>query len=385
MPVDPLRYMDSQVDLEGEEAEAMGKLWEPFATSQLTRKDCSYADLLEMSATLGDFEKCVKAVRSFLVQEIFDDLWSKAHSAGVVASAQTLTLQSLFRFRNWITKPAGQGVLQAVQNKKKLVRAGGDVFLPDQIALLRLFQHQVDVRSREAKVVQEKRDKRLAELRLEMENVKQAAEDKLARIDRRSRPTSAYVPVDPIELRRLCWVEYVKDCNKRGLVPHPKSELNLEAATERFNAEVRQRHQLEFALTPGNKEKLLSFGRKELKKFEEKNERRQASTFRTAINVITGEQATEVSPAHSDEADEENPGGDSASEAEQDTNQAADDSAQVEIVETEGGSGHADQAPRRKKSRTHVRSPVITRHLQAGSSVRGAGSGAKARHRHRQK
>lgn len=148
---------------------------------------------------------------------------------------------------------------------------------------------------------------------------------------------------------------------------------------------MRQRHQLEFALTPGNKEKLISFGRKELKKFEEKNERRQASTFRTAINVILGEQAAEVPPVHPVEADEENPGGDSASEAEQDTDHAADESAEVEVVEAEGSGGHADQAPRRKKSRTHVRSPVITRHVQAGSAVRGDGSGAKARHRHRKK
>lgn len=385
MPTDPLRFMETEVDFEGEDAEAMGKLWEGFETSQLQRHNCNYTDLIEMNATLGDFERCVKALRSFLTQGIFDDLWSRAHSAGVVTSAQSMSLKSLFRFKNWITKPAGQGVLQNVQNKRKLARAGGDVFLPDQIALLKLFQHQVDVRSREVKVVQEKRDKKLAELRQEMEAVRAAAEDKLEKIDRRMRPVSRYAPLDTIELRKLCWAEYVNDCNKHHRIPNPKSETNLEAATERFGAEVRQRHQLEFALVPGNKDKLLTFGKKELKKFEDKNERRQVSSFRTAINVITGEQVAEIPPAHADEVNEEDSSGGSETETQHDQDTPAGESSEVQVVAPARGNRDADQTPRRKKARNDVRSPVLTRRLLAGSNVLRGHPSASASNRHGKK
>ncbi|AWI66281.1 fusion protein [Neurachne minor latent virus] len=287
MPVDPLRTIEETDELATEESNRIADLMNVFNESALTRAQCTRNDIIACHQTVDELDKCIRAVKSYVEQRTFDDLWTQAHNAGSVASAQVLTFRDLFRFKKFITSPAGQNVVRNVQAKKKLQRAGRTKHEADQVALTRLFTTQYEVRARGVTKDNGELDIKAAKIRARLEKINRKKEENIQKWDDRCPVVAGYQELTIAQVREEAWKMYLQQCAAEHRDPPPKSTRNLEAVAEKFGAEVKEDHLVQYCTNERVRAALISFGEEHIKNLEKEGTRRNVETFVTSWSSQT--------------------------------------------------------------------------------------------------
>lgn len=208
----------------------------------------------------------------------------KAYSAGVVVSAQTLTLRDLFKFGNWAISPSGQSTLRAFQHEQLNKAVKDNSEQERHMALLSLFTAQKEDRAARIAVSRAKRDKKVARLRRKIDKANKAYEDAVANIREKYPVPSGYVAPDAAFVREQCWNMCVAECQAEGRKPPPfsKNDRDLE---EKYGELVRDRHLLAYLRRPEVKEALLAYGREKLLTLRDQGNSRVFASFRGLVLV----------------------------------------------------------------------------------------------------
>lgn len=301
MPLDPLRFLERDSGSNAQDAAKMADLLLVFGDCHVIPTQCNVAALLEHNATIDDLEKVVKALKPFVDQRLFDSLWAKAFNAGLVLSAQQLSIRDMFRFQKWLSTVAGQAATRSVQQTLKLERAGKGKVTAEGTALLRLYQAQYDDRSRLLTQEMVVRDTKLAKYRRKMERARAKYETREAEIKQDFPVASLYEPLAPNLLKGRCWAKYVSMCNASGTEAVPKTSANLSIMVEKYGSDVKQEHLLEHCSLPANREMLLQYGAEKVKRLSDTGPERQLHTFRGYMAIASRGEAYDV-PAEQEDA-----------------------------------------------------------------------------------
>ncbi|AWI66280.1 coat protein [Neurachne minor latent virus] len=380
MPVDPLRTIEETDELATEESNRIADLMNVFNESALTRAQCTRNDIIACHQTVDELDKCIRAVKSYVEQRTFDDLWTQAHNAGSVASAQVLTFRDLFRFKKFITSPAGQNVVRNVQAKKKLQRAGRTKHEADQVALTRLFTTQYEVRARGVTKDNGELDIKAAKIRARLEKINRKKEENIQKWDDRCPVVAGYQELTIAQVREEAWKMYLQQCAAEHRDPPPKSTRNLEAVAEKFGAEVKEDHLVQYCTNERVRAALISFGEEHIKNLEKEGTRRNVETFRNLVVIANKGEVPEIPAAGASPVDDEDTRREDTPDPEYVEDQETGRRDEEQSSETEGDSGKKAEAAGTSRPRKRGRPTASTRREREAEAAREKGKSKKQRH-----
>lgn len=357
MPIDELRFLENDPAQRTADAAALREHMAVLSGSRILPEACDVDNMLLQGFTVDDIGKMAKSLKPFFDQKIFEDLWSKAHGAGIVISAQALTFGDLFHFKKWLTTPAGVHAVGLVQAQKKLTKAGKTVMTHQDVAVLRLFDSNVAEMKRGLKAKKEACDARVAELQAEIDECKK----KYAKAERkrgRAFPIAmGYKPQEENELKNACWDMYVLECDKAGTPVVQRSSDNLNIVKKKYGDRVKDDHKLAYAKMPDNYAGLIDYGKKKVLKAGKEGAVRSESSFRNLVTIISPEAAATLPPPLEGGVDDEPSDGEDPGAAVPDEGDAAKQPADAgTATETPSGGDQggttSEQAARNRKRKS---------------------------------
>lgn len=382
MATDKLRFLETEDSNRAADAQALAAHMLSLSDARIVASGCSYDEMLAAGFTLAEVGKLTKFLKGYIDQGIFEDLWAKAHQAGVVGSSVEMNFQGMSTFKTWMSKKAGQLALSFVQQKAKAVKMGGADLTPQDVSLVRLFDaHNAELRRR-LQGDQEKRDKAIAEANQAIEKAKRDYAKAEARFHKQYPVAAQFQDLKGPELVNKCWDIYILDCGKKGTVPVPRSNANLEIIKDQFQTQARDLHKRDYVRVPQNADAIVEYGKVKVRKLAKAGTSKAGNTFRNHLVIINPEIADEIPAVDEAGVDDENPDGDDPQDDQGDELPGDVPPEQGPIADAEEGDRRESRARNQRQSRKDKRKRAFTDAEQAPEKVPRTGDAGTSKHRH---
>ncbi|DAZ91016.1 TPA_asm: hypothetical protein [Gloriosa superba amalgavirus 1] len=256
----------------------------------------SVADMLRLNMVLKDVEKISRILKGYLDQNIFDDIFTAAKFCSVIPSAASISLENCLSMTEWLKKPEGKNQLENIMIKRRLVKSAGDEYSVAEISMVRLLEAQRLDRSNEVKKIETKKETAIAELMAQIEKVRQRAQRKVAKIDRRYPSAAGFPEPSALKIREVAWNLYIQYCDIHNVQRKEKTVQNLTIIGEEYRQKAIEQLTHEYCSNAAVRDDLILYGDRKIKLLKDANKNKDARRFRLLHATATGKSSAEVPP-----------------------------------------------------------------------------------------
>ncbi|DAZ91017.1 TPA_asm: fusion protein [Gloriosa superba amalgavirus 1] len=239
----------------------------------------SVADMLRLNMVLKDVEKISRILKGYLDQNIFDDIFTAAKFCSVIPSAASISLENCLSMTEWLKKPEGKNQLENIMIKRRLVKSAGDEYSVAEISMVRLLEAQRLDRSNEVKKIETKKETAIAELMAQIEKVRQRAQRKVAKIDRRYPSAAGFPEPSALKIREVAWNLYIQYCDIHNVQRKEKTVQNLTIIGEEYRQKAIEQLTHEYCSNAAVRDDLILYGDRKIKLLKDANKNKDARRF----------------------------------------------------------------------------------------------------------